>query len=561
MVAQMFHAVPEGEPSLREAYEVWAQAQAPHALAAPEEHPAVDASTLSVGIVGGGMSGLYAALLLRLLGASVHVFEADPARLGGRVYTHRFDPAPDQYFEAGAMRLPEIPEQRPVFDLIDYLNSVVAPQERIETIPYVLYDDDGDLVRVNGRLGPDGRAMSVAYANAHPDELGFSPEATGGRTAAAWIDDVIGPLLALLQKDFDQGFAEIVRYDDFSFRAFLAQVAGWSEDRINYVEVMTSQTNQFENSFTELVIENMDFSQASWKSIADGMDRLPNALATAVGRENITMGARVERVREVDGRVALSVAGAPGEATFDKVLLALPPAALRMIETPQWSPAKTHAIRALHFEPLYKIGLRFATRFWEKTPAPARGGQSITDLPSRWFVYPSYGIGTAGPGVLLLYTWMTDAVGWLPQEHDERVRLALRDLQTVYGDTVDIRSEFLEAFDVSWTAKESTGDAMFFPGQFKNLFNIARRPEGNVYFAGEHLSVHHTWIAGAMDSALLACQQMLGAPDLAPVGAPSPRRAPRRGYDYGRCARAGTLAPVGDRQTAAATARSATNAS
>jgi hypothetical protein len=27
--------------------------------------------------------------------------------------------------------------------------------------------------------------------------------------------------------------------------------------------------------------------------------------------------------------------------------------------------------------------------------------------------------------------------------------------------------------------------------------------------------VHHTWIAGAIDSALTACRQMLGEPDLA----------------------------------------------
>jgi monoamine oxidase len=549
MPAQMFAAVPEGQPSLREAYELWAQARSPVGLADPGANPPADPNRLSVGIVGAGMAGLYAALWLRLFNVEVHLLESDPERLGGRIYTHRFNSEPNQYFEAGAMRLPGIPEQQPVFELIRYLNEKAPdPAERIETIPYVLYDDEGDLVFVNGKFGPDGKPMSVTYAETHPDELGFAAADTGGKTAAQLLNEVIGPMQRLLEEDFEKGFAEIVKYDDFSFRAYLAQVVGWSEDRINYVEVMTSQTNQFQNSFTELMIENMDFSRASWKTIANGMDRLPRLMARLIGQGNITMGARVTAISEGrDGRVSVDWEGSkPGSATFDKVLMALPPAALRMIATPTWSPAKTHAIRSLHFEPLYKIGLRFKTRFWEQVQTPARGGQSITDLPSRWFVYPSYGIGEGGPGVLLLYAWMTDAGGWLPQAESDRVRIALRDLQSVYGGMVDVEAQFLEAFEVNWAAEEPTGDAMFFPGQFKNLFNVARQPEGNVYFAGEHLSVHHTWIVGAVDSAMLACQQMIGQSDLAPLGVPGLRAPASRSYDYEQCVKAPTLFERGE---------------
>jgi monoamine oxidase len=515
----MFVAGPEGRPSLRKAYEAWVRGQTAPGTAEPGVHPRVDPHTLSVAIVGAGMAGLYAAMRLQAEGVTVRVFEADPDRLGGRVYTHRFNSNPNQYFEAGAMRLPEIPEQQPVFDLIEYLNQInrkVDPQSVIETIPYVLYDSEGnDLVLVNGQCGPDGQPMTAKYANSNPQALGFSEATTGGKTATQLLEEVFEPLLKALAADFEKGFAEIVKHDDYSFRHYLARVAKWTEERINYVEVMTSQTNQFQNSFTELLIENMDFSGAKWKTIKNGMDRLPQALARRIGLQNITLGARVTSINKLPGGgVSVQWDGGAEPAKFDKVLMALPPAALRMIATPRWSPAKTHAIRSLHSEPLYKIGMLFKTRFWEQLPVPARGGQSITDLPSRWIVYPSYGIGDSGPGVLLLYSWMTDAVGWLPQPENERIRLAKRDLQTVYQDQVNIDDLFINAFEVNWTAQPSTGDAMFFPGQFKNLFNVAREPEGNVYFAGEHLSVHHTWIVGAIDSALLACQQMLGAPEL-----------------------------------------------
>jgi monoamine oxidase len=543
MTAEIFSGVANGQPSLREAYEVWAEAQSPSGKVDPNAYPTIDPTKqkLTVGIVGGGIAGLYAALLLQSKGAKVHIFEANLSRIGGRVYTYRFNKDPNQYFEAGAMRLPQIPEQKPVFDLIDYLNKVVGGQYRIETIPYVLYDDDGDLVYVNGRRGPDGEPMTVNYANQNPDELGFSKEVTGGKTAAELLEGVIGKFLKKLEENFDEGFAEIVKYDDYSFRSYLALFEKWPEERINYVEVMTSQTNQFQHSFTELVIENMDFSQAKWKSIKNGMDYLPNAMAQAIGIENITLGAKVTVVSVLeDGRVSISWKDCTRPETFDKVLMALPPAALHMIETPQWRPFKTYAIRSLHVEPLYKIGLRFKTRFWEKVRRPANGGQSITDLPSRWFVYPSYGIGDDEPGVLLLYAWMTDAVGWLPQDESERVRLALRDLQTVYQSSVDIDQEFIEAFEVNWSVEESTGDAMFFPGQFRKLFNVARQPEGHIYFAGEHLSVHHTWIVGAIDSAILACKQMLGVNTLTLLGT-SESELSRQIYDYTNCTKALTL--------------------
>jgi monoamine oxidase len=544
----MFASVAPGRPSVRAAYETWLEANSPgDAAGVSADAPPLDPRQLEVGIVGAGMAGLYAALLLQSVGAAVHVFEADPTRLGGRVYTHRFAEQDNQYFEAGAMRLPHIPEQQPVFDLIDWLDERVAPDRRVETIPYVLYDDSGNRVFVNGRRRPDGGVMSVDYANAHPEELGFPlAPADQRKTASELLDEELGPFLKLLEDDFERGFREIVAYDNFSLHAYLAQVAGWSEDKINYVETMTSQTNQFQHSFTELLIENMDFSTAGWRTIVHGMDRLPSACGDVIGAQNITFGAAVHQLEQLpDGRVAIHHVAASEPAVFDRVIAAVPPAALRMCQTPRWSPTKEHAVRALHFEPLYKIGMRFRTRFWEQVANPSRGGQSITDLPSRWFVYPSYGIGDDGPGVLLLYAWMTDAAGWSPQSEDDRVRLALRDLDAVYGGEVDVHDLFIEAFDVAWASEWATGDAMFFPGQFRQLFNAARLPEGSIYFAGEHLSVHHTWIVGALDSALLACQQLLADPRLAPL---TPRGAgPRRPhtYDYRGCADAVALALPG----------------
>jgi monoamine oxidase len=70
----------------------------------------------------------------------------------------------------------------------------------------------------------------------------------------------------------------------------------------------------------------------------------------------------------------------------------------------------------------------------------------------------------------------------LPQNDSERLRIGLRDLQTLYP-SVDIQGQYLESFAVAWPLEWSTGNTMFFPGQFRTLFNTARAPEGNVFFA------------------------------------------------------------------------------
>ncbi len=69
-----------------------------------------------------------------------------------------------------------------------------------------------------------------------------------------------------------------------------------------------------------------------------------------------------------------------------------------------------------------------------------------------------------------------------------------------------------------WSCEYSTGDATFLPGQFSRYYNIAGTPEGNIYFASKHLSRHHTWIAGAIDSVLNTVADLLGREDLPALG-------------------------------------------
>jgi len=52
--------------------------------------PSPEQPAFKVGIVGAGIAGLYSAILLESLGIDYEVLEAN-TRIGGRIYTHRFD--------------------------------------------------------------------------------------------------------------------------------------------------------------------------------------------------------------------------------------------------------------------------------------------------------------------------------------------------------------------------------------------------------------------------------------------------------------------------------------
>ena len=464
-------------------------------------------SKLHVGIVGSGISALYSALLLRREGHQVTLYEADN-RVGGRIYTHHFASVSgndDIYFEAGAMRIPRSSLHRNVYQLVRYLNTHGCAEDKVELIPYILEHENNRTFIRDCKTEIDDTRLGSSLA---------LPAEYRGKSAKQLLGEVVLSWLEKLRTDFDVGFSQLLKYDEYSFRTYLRFVCGWPHEVIEFVELMASQTNQYDLSFTEIIMQNLDFDTKDWTTIDGGMSRLTQGAANLIGRTNIHLNSPVTSILEhSDGRITLTTSGPVTRSnTFDKVILAIPPAALHTIrERPTWSFMKEQSIRGSHYEPLYKIGLHFRTRFWEHSTRPSFGGQSTTDLRFRWIVYPSNNLGAPGSGVLLLYSWMADAARWQTIPHDERIRLALHDLQRFFTDEgIDVYSQFIEAFDVAWSCEAAMGDAMFLPGQFSRFHEVARRPEGNVYFAGEHLSRHHTWIAGAVESALEAVGQILG---------------------------------------------------
>ena len=73
---------------------------------------------------------------------------------------------------------------------------------------------------------------------------------------------------------------------------------------------------------------------------------------------------------------------------------------------------------------------------------------------------------------------------------------------------------YLEEFEVGvskmWHDDEFAGGAfaLFDPGQQTLLHAHIIRPEGRIHFAGEHASLAHAWIQGAIESGLRAAHEV-----------------------------------------------------
>lgn len=81
-----------------------------------------------------------------------------------------------------------------------------------------------------------------------------------------------------------------------------------------------------------------------------------------------------------------------------------------------------------------------------------------------------------------------------------------------------IHPQILDEFEFGttkmWHHDEFAGGAfaLFDPGQQTLLHEAIIAPEGRIHFAGEHASLTHAWIQGAIESGLRAASEVHQAP-------------------------------------------------
>lgn len=439
-------------------------------------------------VVGAGLAGLRAAALLQKAGRHVVVLEARPYP-GGRVLTLRNPFDDGLYAEAGPIRIPAA--HGSVVRLVRELGLILVPFEPPNG--FSLVTAGGVSTRSSDELARTPLGLSLA-----PSERGLAPRTLLERYVGDLPTDFADPAPTAAS------YARWQVYDRLSWPEWLRS-RGASPGA---VKLMTLGGDSSDLSAL-YVLRQFALLPASTRSfkIQGGMDRLPRAMAAALG-DVVRYNAQVVRIDRRSPRLRIDCLehGRMTSVLASAVILALPFSTLRRIEVrPPFSGQKERAIEDLPYFPATRILLQSRRRFWRasglsgsaRTDRPAEIWDCTYDLPRTRGILGATAGGAVGRAMLTMSPEECLALG-----------------QGIVADAFpNIRADFEKGVVHRWALEPwSRGAfAVFHPGQMSSMMPHISRPEGRIHFAGEHTSAWMGWMEGALQSGERAAAEVLAS--------------------------------------------------
>ena len=433
-------------------------------------------------IIGAGLAGLSAAYGLTQAGHDVMMLEAR-SRPGGRVFTLRDPFAEGVYAEAGATRIPNhhhftlkyvrlfnLPLAR--FEPANLRSVYHARGKRIEVTPGRKIEWPYNLTAEERALGLNGLRQKL---------VGSMLSEIGDVTDPKW------PSSELLKKYDHMNRSDFWRSRGASSEAIALLSLGGIDDRVESWSTLFMLRNQALNR-----------ERKEYFKIKGGNDLLPKAFATRLS-ENIQYNSQVVRMEQntEQVRVIFDRAGQHHALAADYLICAVPFSVQRNIESsPALSIEKQRAIEQLSYLSGSKIFLQSKKRFWLED---GLSGFATTDLPIRevWDMTHNQP-GTRG--ILQAYPISLHSRNVTRMSENERINFALAQVELIYP---SIRQHFEGGVTKCWDEDQwARGASSYYkPGEFSSLLPYVARPEGRIYFAGEHTSVLiDGWMQGALES-------------------------------------------------------------
>ncbi|ORX99882.1 hypothetical protein BCR34DRAFT_495074 [Clohesyomyces aquaticus] len=502
----------------------------------PDQVFVASAKSKTVGIVGGGMSGLMSSYLLDSVG--IHdwkILEAS-SRIGGRVHTTYLNGSKSsdyQYQEMGPMRFPvsiadpdtnetiQILDHRMVFQLAEVLNEMNGhdPDWAVSFIPWIQNSKNTPVSTSKRR--PDGTIPGAAEVAANPalrdNVTATYVNATAVEEASMAFSDWIAldtDKVKSIATNVFQAHKAAVEAGNFNFSesAYLRYVL---KTDLNITDLVDSTSDDYPS----WEYENVYFSATSWRTIDQGLTRLPRAFGPLVMNRTMFQ-TKVSEMVWNDTTEKMTVKWQPGNPFaietesihFDYTIVAVPFSQVRLWRLPSYTSLLSRAINTLNYEQSCKVALHYKTRFWEHLERPILGGCGSINIPGIGSVcFPSYKINSTGPGVLLAsYSSGTPArtLGSMPEtEHVARTQRAM--IET-FGTIA--QEQFTGAYDrICWENNEFQAGAWCSPvtGQQELYIPAYYHTEKHTVFVGEHTSFTHAWIWSALESGVRGTTQLL----------------------------------------------------
>ncbi|MEO1965305.1 flavin monoamine oxidase family protein [Hyphomonas sp.] len=458
-------------------------------------------------ILGAGLAGMVAALELRSAGYDVQVLEYRE-KAGGRCWSLR---GGDTYTELGGAT------QKVSFDGDNYINP--GPWR----IPY---DHHGVLdycQRLGVQLEPFIQQNHNAYIH--------NSKAFGGKPQRFKhiATDYRGQTSELLAKAVDQNrLDDVLTSEDREALIESLRATGALDDTNSYkAGDLSSRYRGFGKppgagfdgapSASDPISLSDILQSGMWGRLADadlldhqmpmfqpvgGMDMIAQAFAREVG-DLIRFNSKVVSLQQDDAGVKVAYedtrTGDTLTAEADWCVCTVPFSILGQMDH-NLSPELTAAVNNVYYRGSAKWGLEFKRRFWEQDEH-IYGGISYTDLPIEMISYPSTGLFTKGPAVLLGgYTWDdAQAFEFNAMQPEDRIKWALEFGSHIHPQYLE---EYKTGVSVVWHKVPWVLGCFGIWRDKETHYANAVKIDNRVVCAGEHVSYLGAWLEGAIESSL-----------------------------------------------------------
>lgn len=432
-------------------------------------------------VLGAGMSGLTAALALHRRGHDVTVIEYQP-RVGGRLLSLPL--ADGQFTEAGGghfrANMPYV---------LGYISRF--------GLPLLTLNDGLPRYYFEGKAA-DGAVLDNWPWDLHEDERKVTVASTLNRYL---IKNGIDTDTVLDANWPDQ--ATLDRFDNLTVGDALRKT-GASEAFLRAMEAhggTFSTGSAAIGTFPDLAYH---FGDQNLYRIQGGNERLPQAMAKALGGQRVVLDAPVVAIDQSGSQVSVKVKDGR-QFTGDRIISTIPFTVLQDIKvTPGWSARKMAMFQGFEWSNTVKVVVQTKSPTWL---AKGVHGWPMAGSDRPWErVIDITGNEPGGHGNLFFYLNDRNATAYLNKPRESRGRALVgmfqSDLPGLIEDVIDIK-EFAWS-EQPWIRASFGGPPL--GGSW--MIQEWTKPEGRLHFAGDFTTMKTGWVEGAIESGLRAARQI-----------------------------------------------------